>query len=165
MPNQFQTLFFAMKPDFQNLKINNPCLMLLSRMNKVNNNYSCNSCNKIVIDFRHKTLEEIQDILKSGTCGIFNTHQLPAQQKMSFARKTIFYGLTLLAFLGFAVNPVKAQSPQNITPVKDSVSVDIENPKSKEEPNTEIKPEVAPTKKHFFRKNKKPRVIMGCPDF
>ena len=62
-------------------------------------------------------------------CGIFLQTQLPAQVKMTRSRQFLFYGLTLLSFLGFNVSPINAQTTRRIinnTSLKQSSATFIE---------------------------------------
>ena len=93
-----------------NLKVSNPCPYLLSRMKKDGNNYFCEGCNKTIVDFREKSLDEIQCIANKNICGIFTANQLPGQQKMNFSKQIIFYGLAIFSFFGISVRPLAAQS-------------------------------------------------------
>jgi hypothetical protein len=106
-----------MKEEYmQNLRIDKPCPMLLNRMDKNGNNFTCKSCKKEIIDFRGQTPQEIAEKLAKNTCGIFHADQLPGQQKMSFFRHTVFYALTVLSFLGFNVSPMNAAPLQQNRP-------------------------------------------------
>jgi hypothetical protein len=99
----------------ENLRIDNPCPMLLSRMEKEGDGYFCKSCSKHTVDFRGKTPEEIRSQLTANTCGIFYPEQL-SQSPTPFFRQGLFYALTVLSFLGFNVSPLKA-APQVENPV------------------------------------------------
>jgi hypothetical protein len=92
----------------ENLRIDNPCPVLLSRMSKTDSGFSCKSCKKEVIDFRDKTPEEINRSMGKDACGVFHTSQLSQQPERSFFRKGIFALLTVFSFLGFNVSPVNA---------------------------------------------------------
>ena len=96
------------------LKIDAPCPIVIKRLEKDGNDFSCKTCNKNVVDFRGKSSEEIKSILQHGMCGIYHRSQLPAQVKMTRARQFLFHGLTFLSFLGFNVSPINAQSNSEI---------------------------------------------------
>ena len=72
------------------LRVENPCPMLLSRMSAGDGCFECKSCKKEVIDFRNKSSEEIKDLSTPETCGIFTLDQLPGQQKWVFLGKRCF---------------------------------------------------------------------------
>lgn len=142
------------------LRIENPCPFAPTRMNKDGENFFCKSCSKTITDFRGKTADEIKCSINATTCGIFTADQLPGQQKMTFLRQTLFYGLTLLSFLGFSVKPVSAQTTQ---PPKAPASVNTKTNKEDSLRATKvIYPKVDKKKQPVTRK--KSRVI-GCPEF
>jgi hypothetical protein len=148
-----------------NLRIDNPCPMLLSRMSKTDSGFSCKSCKREVIDFRDKTPEEIATAITADTCGIFNNSQLAAAPKHSLFRKGIFAALTVLSFLGFNVSPV------NAAPVRSSGAMitqsgagqdEKENASlSKKTSGSAAKPK---PKKKSHKKTKEFKTI-GCPSF
>jgi hypothetical protein len=143
-----------------NLRIENPCPSILSRMEKTGDNYFCKSCDKTVIDFRQKSSEEIRNSTGKGICGTFTIDQLSGQQKMTFLRRTFFYGLTILSFFGVSVKPLKAQTT---IPKTDSVSVDkkTENKDYKQTDKNEDKMvATSPNKRRLFRRKKK-QVVTG----
>lgn len=119
------------------LRVDNPCPMLLSRMSCGDGGFSCKSCKTQVIDFRGKSTEEIKRFSGSGTCGIFTADQLSGQQKMSVSRKIVFYALVFCSFLGYNVTPVHASpKPTQVseTPVlaaSVSSTAETEKPKKK----------------------------------
>lgn len=100
------------KPFFMNnLRIDSPCPVLLSRMTNNGDTFSCKSCKKEVIDFRNKTPEEIRLLITENSCGIFNPEQLTVVPRLSFSRQLLFTSLTVLSFLGFNVSSVQAAQP------------------------------------------------------
>jgi len=120
----------------QELKVANPCPMLLSRMEETGANFTCKSCKKEVIDFRGKSTEEIKAVITPTTCGVFTSDQLSGQQSQSFFRKGLFYALTVFSFLGFQVSPLKAETNRVHTTnlQMDQMQVDdqqVEKPKKK----------------------------------
>jgi hypothetical protein len=138
------------------LRVDNPCPMLLSRMSCGDGRFTCKSCKTEVIDFRGKSTEEIKRIATPDTCGIFTADQLPGQQKMAFSRKMVFYALAFCSFLGFNVTPVHASPKPLNTSEMPSFS-----PMSSEEKETQ-----KPKKKKKAKKGKKSKVVTtGCPSF
>ena len=93
------------------IKINNPCPMTLGRL-KNGDEFDCKSCNTKIVDFRGKTTNEIiQVISKKKTCGIFNNSQVIVP-RFSLSSNLIFKILTILAFIGFNVKPINAQTTE-----------------------------------------------------
>ncbi|MES2557293.1 MAG: hypothetical protein V4604_14155 [Bacteroidota bacterium] len=137
------------------LRVDNPCPMMLSRMSCSDGSFSCKSCKTEVIDFRGKSAEEIKRLSTPDTCGIFTTDQLPGQQNTSVSRKLVFYALAFCSFLGFNVSPVYAvPKPAQIseTPVLAASSSQKEDTKK-------------PKKKKKVKRSKKSQVVTGCPSF
>ena len=150
------------------LKINNPCPVSLSNMKKCGDNFTCKSCDKIVIDFRNKTDEQIRKELTKDTCGIFNTSQLSGQTNYSNFRQVAFNLLTLFSFLGFNVSPLKAQTLPNKNekkieaPANKSIS---DTMKMKNKESNSLKRD---RKRVFFRrkmKNQPQFRTIGTPSF
>ena len=147
-----------------NLRIENPCPFVPTRMNKDGANFFCKSCSKTIVDFRGKTVDEIKCSINKDTCGVFTSDQLQGQQLMKLSRQLLFYCFTVLSILGFSVRPLSAQTTET---KKDTILVDIktnhqdsiQTGKKKME-KTNAKTE----KKGLFRRKKKNRVI-GCPSF
>jgi len=165
----------------ENLRINNPCPLLQSRLNKTTDgNFDCNSCCHKVFDFTKASDEEILKVLASGgkICGIFQEDQLKGQDKVryNFWQKLAYRFLVAASFLGFTVSPlhVSAQLQPNeelhteLPTAKKDSKKGLDANGQKIPTNTDsIVPE-AKTKKRrkrrkfrFFRK----RRIMGCPTF
>jgi hypothetical protein len=143
-------------------------------MSKSDEGYLCSSCNKCVVDYREKTVEEIKATLKPGDCGIFSSHQLTNQKRYSGYRRFAFGFLVFLATLGFNVKPLKAQTDiqadSTDTEVPDSVYENIwlgevepakRNKNIKRaETSTHHKP-----KRRWFRRKRYIYDTMGCPSF
>jgi hypothetical protein len=156
----------------KNLKIDNPCPVLLQRMDKNGDDFNCKSCNKTVFDFRNKNDSELKELIKPNICGVFNSEQLESQQKQAPLNKIIFYSLTLLCFIGFNVKPYKAQSKTT----KDSVNIEersvskpiIETKNSsvlKNVSNLKEKKDKKNKRRRLFRRKKKEFFTTGCPSF
>ena len=147
-----------------NLRIENPCPFVPTRMNKDGENFFCKSCSKTIVDFRSKTVDEIKCSINKDTCGIFTIDQLPGQQQMKFSRQLLFYCFSVLSIFGFSVGPLSAQTTQT---KKDTVVVDTKsnNQDTVKVDKTNIKKADTKTeKKGLFRRKKKYRVT-GCPAF
>jgi hypothetical protein len=151
------------------IKLSNHCPMLLARMKKEGSDYYCKSCSKVVIDYSHKSIEEIIASIKPGTCGIFNPAHVQTNPRMPFKRRFLFYGLTFLSFFGFNVKPLQSQT--NVTK-KDSTSISISPNAIVISDSDTVKTNSSNTiakkeKKGLFRRKKKARKFrpMGCPDF
>lgn len=147
-----------------NLRIENPCPFVPTRVNKDGENFFCKSCSKTIVDFRSKTVDEIKYSFNKDTCGIFTINQLPGQQQMRFSRQLLFYFFSVLSILGFSVGPLSAQTTQT---KKDTVVVDKKSYNQDTvavDKNYIKKAENKTEKKGLFRRKKKYRVI-GCPSF
>lgn len=150
----------------ENLRIDNPCPFVPTRMNKCGDSFYCKQCSKTIIDFRKMTIEDIKANLNKDTCGIFRMDQLQGQQRMSTSRQVVFYCLTLLSFLGFSVKPLAAQS----TTVKiDTVAVDSNSiaQNSVQTDKKDVKDKDGKSKKKrksLFRRYIYRRMA-GCPNF
>jgi hypothetical protein len=149
-----------------NLRIENPCPFVPTFMNKDGENFFCKSCNKSVVDFRKKNIDEIKCSIDNDTCGIFTIEQLPGQQTMKFSRQLLFYFFSFLSFLGYTVGPLSAQTSQTN---KDTVKVD-----AKSFSNDQEKVDKTQIKKSKYISRRKARLRMrkqnrdylsGCPSF
>ncbi len=158
------------------MEIKNPCPASLNRMSASGEGYHCTTCNKCVIDFRDKTVEEIKATLKPGDCGVFLPHQLTHQKRYTGFRRMAFGILVFCASLGFNVRPLKAQTDIPVQPssadsvtandtlppiiIGETVMVNAKKIRSKK--NSEA------TKRRWriFRRKRPHRYrTMGCPDF
>jgi|GEM_PF-967876 len=156
---------FMTKSQLDNLRVDKPCPVLLTRMTKDGQNYFCKSCSKTVVDFRDKTKDEIKRSINKDTCGIFTNDQLQGQQKTSILRQTLFYFLTVLSFFGFSVRPVSAQTTKT---KKDTVSLDFNTqPQDTVRTSKTIMKESIPetNRKVLYRKKKKKYRTVGTPSF
>ena len=153
-----------MRTTNDNLRIENPCPFVPSRMNKDGADFFCKSCSKTIVDFRGKTADEIKCSINKDTCGVFTIDQLQGQQQMKLSRQLLFYCFTVLSILGFSVRPLSAQTTQT---KKDTILVDIKpnHQDSIQTAKTKIEKADSKTeKKGLFRRKKKYRVT-GCPSF
>lgn len=85
-----------------------PCKMQHEKMELTENGYQCNSCEKVLIDFRGKDTAEINALIrenKGRTCGIFNPDQYTFKESVVQFRPFQRLGLSLLGILGF-IGPV-----------------------------------------------------------
>jgi hypothetical protein len=145
----------------EHLRIDSPCPMLLSRMkHRDGKGHFCRSCSKLVVDYRNYSTEELKATFTPGTCGIFNPDQLPGQQSMPIKRQVLFYGLTLLSFIGFNVKPLNAQ---HVVPA-DSLQVKMTAMAEKSDKKKAQKEESVRKKKKLFTRRKK-KHLSGCPVF
>lgn len=153
-----------MRTTNDNLRIENPCPFVPSRMNKDGADFFCKSCSKTIVDFRGKTADEIKCSINKDTCGVFTIDQLQGQQQMKLSRQLLFYCFTVLSILGFSVRPLSAQTTQT---KKDTILVDIKPNYQDSIQTAKTKIEKADSKtekKGLFRRKKKYRVT-GCPSF
>jgi hypothetical protein len=163
-----------------NLKIENPCPMLLGRLKgEESDNYYCNSCEKTIVDFRDLSDQEVFAKLQEGTsCGIFYEDQLKGQRQVrryNWMEKAAFYALMTFSWVGFNVAPLQAQvnipksekektyampkeaSDKGVEPMAAVKTVSKE--KAKKEPV--VKKEKKKPKRRPYRR----RRSMGCPLF
>lgn len=160
------------RSESNNLSISKPCPVSLLRMKKAGNNHFCSTCSKTIIDYRNKSIEEIEKEIQPTTCGIFLLEQLKGQTSFTFLKQLLFNGLTILSFLGFSVRPVNAQTKV----AKKDTTVEVIHAKIKDSiapsPN-EIKAmklqqkiELREAKKRKKRSKKKRKYhVTGCPSF
>jgi len=99
-----------METNTNQLAIESPCPMRLK--SNGNGTFDCKSCNTIVKDFRGLSHEEIKAQFEPGGCGVFTEDQLPGQPPMVWHMKWRFAALTFLAFMGFSVSPLQAQTTE-----------------------------------------------------
>jgi hypothetical protein len=163
-----------------NLKIENPCPMLLGRLKgEASDNYYCNSCEKTIVDFRDLSDQEVFAKLQEGmSCGIFYEDQLKGQgqvRRYNWMEKAAFYALMTFSWVGFNVTPLQAQantptsekekryampkeaSDKGVEPMAAVKTVSKE--KSKEEPV--VKKEKKKIKRRRFRRLR--NRWTGCP--
>lgn len=88
-----------------NLHIPQPCPFAPKSSRQCGAGFYCSGCDKVVVDFRDKTTEEIQAAGKD-ICGIFYADQLGAQQKMRTHKAIAFAVLTVFSFLGIQASPL-----------------------------------------------------------
>lgn len=79
-----------------------------------NSCFLCTGCNKLVMDFRNKTWEEIEDLRDQFTCGIFDKEQLSHTPYLERKKRWMYRLLVAASFLGFQISPIEAdaQIPQ-----------------------------------------------------
>lgn len=144
-------------------QVKNPCPMTLARVTEGDGTFYCNACSNAIIDFRSKSITEIKEIIGSKkVCGIFNEDQL-AQPKFSFKYKLHYAALTLIAFIGFNVKPINAQSEM----IAKDTSTNQICPKTQtkgERQNEKNRKTIARKRRRYERLHPR-RPIMGCPAF
>lgn len=101
-----------------------PCKQSYERMQQRDGGYYCESCEKVLHDFRQKTNEEIHQVITAGpgkVCGVFNNHQISSKvSHVALSGASYRVGLSLLGILGF-LGPVVSScesAPDNATVVK-----------------------------------------------
>lgn len=146
------------------IDLHSPCPMSLKSIE--NNSFQCKSCNKQILDLRNKSPEEIRREFKgTNICGIFNENQIQ-KRTFSFSYRLRFTLLTIIAYFGFNVKPIIAQSElKHETQNEHTFTVSPEKPKQTEAQNEEKKQK----RKNFFRARKNKKVkqfrFTGCPSF
>lgn len=163
-----------------NLKIENPCPMLIGRLKgEESGNYHCSSCEKTIVDFRGLSDKEVVAKLQEGThCGIFYEDQLQGQKQVrryNWMEKAAFYALMFFSWVGFNVAPLQAQV--NIPKLeKDNIQAKEKEPLDKGlklkdavkiVPKKELEKEVPKEKIKIRRRRlrKRGRIRMGCPSY
>lgn len=157
----------------QNLRVDNPCPMLLARLqgSEKDSSYYCNSCKKEIIDFTNCSDEEIaQRVISDNICGIFYEDQLKGQHQVhyNFFQKAAFYFLVFCSSIGFNVTPINAQTKSEITndstvlPLKNNTIKDSTVTTNKEELKKEKKSRPYPYGK-VRRNRKNARKVLGVP--
>ena len=162
-----------------NLKIENPCPMLLGRLKgDESDNYYCNSCEKTIVDFRGLSNQEVFAKLQEGTsCGIFYEDQLKGQgqvRRYNWIEKAAFYALMTFSWVGFNVAPLQAQVTIPTSEKEKRYALPKEASDKGVEPMAAVKMVSKAKKEPVVKKEKKkPRRIrfrrrtrlMGCPTF
>lgn len=151
------------------LHVPSPCSMTMNRLKKEDGFY-CGSCKKDIVDFRDKTDEEIIAYFKSAsekTCGIFNEQQVSVPT-YSWKHAFLFKALAVMAFIGFNVSPMSAQSttPQN-NQFKNKMGENVCYKKTPEKIKVEEVQQAPQPIKKKRRKHSKKRTMgtIGCPSF
>lgn len=157
------------------MKVYQPCPIYLSKRNKTEGGYFCSSCDKCIVDFRGKSMEEIKAVATPDTCGIFTRDQLSSVPVMPLPRRVVFSLLTVVSFLGFHIQPVRAQQEPNLPRETPSQAVKTDPsgerkvaPQTCTAPVKEEKKETEQTNDR--RKGRKSRRretfrVTGCPAF
>lgn len=82
-----------------------PCNQSHTRMEKRDGGYYCDSCEKVLIDFRRKTAAEIRETISANpgkVCGVFENHQISSKiSHVALSNASYRVGLSLLGILGF----------------------------------------------------------------
>lgn len=101
-----------------------PCKQSHERMQQRDGGYYCESCEKVLSDFRQKTNEEIRQVITANpgkVCGIFNNSQISSKiSHVALSGASYRVGLSLLGILGF-LGPVVTScvsAPDDATVVK-----------------------------------------------
>lgn len=101
-----------------------PCKQSHERMKQRDGGYYCESCEKVLHDFRQKTNEEIHQTITTSpgkVCGIFQSHQISSKiSHVALSGASYRVGLSLLGILGF-LGPVVTScesAPGDATVVK-----------------------------------------------
>ncbi len=138
-----------------NLHIPQPCPFAPKSSRQCGTGYYCSKCDKVVVDFRDKSLEEIQAAGKN-ICGIFYADQLGAQQKMRPHKAIAFAVLTVFSFLGIQASPLSGNIFQ-----KDKLHA-----VSKPDPETKKDKKEKKLKRKRFRYGLfRSRRLQGCINF
>lgn len=109
--------------------IESPCPLKLNQLDPVEGGFHCSQCNKVVLDFRDKSDDNILSVLKKAeeqrVCGLYNSNQVlksfkPGFQILRFAASLLLvFGVTLFASCG---NDVREYKIGDSTKMGDSVA-------------------------------------------
>jgi hypothetical protein len=137
-----------------NLHIARPCPFAPKKARQSGEGFYCSKCDKVVVDFRDKSTE---DIMAAGKdiCGIFYAEQLGAQPKMRPHKTIAFALLTVFSFFGIQASPLSGKIFQ-----KDKVQ-NIYNP----DPEIKKEKKVKKVKRKRFRYGLFRRRLQGCLNF
>lgn len=147
--------------------ISKPCPKYFKSKDRTGDDFHCNSCNKIVVDYTKMSIEEIKANLTPNSCGIFREDQLSRKTLFTWTGAIRFYALVLISFLGFHVQPIEAQTVPKDSISKDTANIEMKKDDMKTE-NDADKKDLKKTKKRkgLFRRKRIYRYkTMGCPNF
>jgi hypothetical protein len=161
----------------EKLALPNPCPFRATEANRIGKDYYCKSGDKIVVDFRGMSLEEVKSQLIPKMCGIFDENHITDKYTLSFWQNRKFQIFSLLSLFGFSVKPMVAQNarisqntpisvveiPLTADTLKGQFDVNISN-SLEDKKAIESKLKSTKTWPAIFRKKKKFRPI-GCPEF
>jgi hypothetical protein len=146
-----------------------PCPMLLARMSQQDGSHFCGSCKKNVVDFRGKTIEEIQVNSTPDTCGIFYTDQVHVAKPKRWYVKLAFHFLVCLSFLGVSVKPLFGQhETTEILKTNENLPVCHAPKEGAEQEEVARQKEFRQGKAPLSRKKRRGKyrfVTIGCPSF
>ncbi len=136
------------------LHIAHPCPFAPKKARQSGEGFYCGKCDKVVVDFRDKSIE---DIIAAGknTCGIFYADQLGAQPKMRFHKSFVLALLTVFSFIGIQANPLSG----NIFQKGQEITSAVPGPETKKEKK------IKKVKRKRFRYGLFRRRLQGCINF
>lgn len=161
----------------EKLSLPKPCPFRATEANQMGDGHYCKSCEKVVVDFRGMSLEEVKSQLVPKMCGIFDENHLSDKYTLSFWQNRKFQIFSLLSLFGFSVKPMVAQNarmsqnapisvveiPLTADTLKGQFDANISN-SLEDKKAIENKRKSTITWPAIFRKKKKFR-SMGCPEF
>ncbi len=113
--------------------------------------FLCTGCNKLVMDFRNKSLDEIEANREQFSCGIFDKEQLSHTPYLGIKKRWIYRVLVAASFLGFQIAPIEA----------DAQHIQLTNGfHSKNSSSEELRPRKKVKRSKKVKRNK--RVIYGA---
>jgi hypothetical protein len=161
----------------QKLSIPKPCPFQPTEANRIGDGHYCKSCEKVVVDFRGMSLEEVKAHLRPKMCGIFDESHVTQSYFLSFWQHKRFQILSVLSLLGFSVNPLVAQQVKTNSDASISIielplkadtlkSADGSIKQCETNPSQTTFRRKKPSKSFpaIFRKKQKFRPL-GCPEF
>lgn len=110
-----------------NIKLSFYCDKKINDLTACDTGYFCSSCDKVVIDFRNLTKQDLEYALSSNTevCGLFNASQSYKSNNISISKRLATGGMLVVSLLGASMAEVNAQknSPQleEVKSLEDSI--------------------------------------------
>lgn len=72
--------------------------------------FLCTGCNKLVMDFRNKSMDEIDALSDQFECGIFDAQQLSHIPVLNWKKRWTYRFMVAASFLGFTIAPIEAST-------------------------------------------------------
>ncbi len=97
--------------------------------------FLCTGCNKLVMDFRNKSLDEIHSLSDQFECGIFDDHQLSHTPVLNWKKRWTYRFLVAASFLGFTIAPIEAsaqlENPESASFTSNTSEVNTSKPRKR----------------------------------
>jgi hypothetical protein len=142
------------------MKIKAPCPFQPSASNQVEGGFNCTKCQRIVHDMRDQENIDWKEWERGERCGIFRADQMETVYFSNW-KKVYFQCLIVLAFLGWNVGPISAQTTNESQMNKTE--------KSAVNKNRTESVSTMPKKIHWWqfvqRRKLRKKHVIGCPSF